>query len=186
MSRLHVKSDYILQCSCSSAFFHPLFSYCCSPEVLAFSQPVRREQQLPSCLRRCTLICRDSNEPLLAGQCPVMLKNAEHLRDLTMFWFVSPFLARFHKHFRIDGWILVMQLDLLSCALQASQTISQVHMIFLLFCGVCERRVDGFGATLAASSSLESSLQAPTLKSERKANEVGYFPLWYQVFKVLH
>lgn len=58
-----------------------------------------------------------------------MLKSVEHLRDLTMFWFVSPFLARFHKHFRIDGWILVMQPDLLRCALQASQAISQVHMI---------------------------------------------------------
>lgn len=42
MSRLHVKSDYILQCSCSSAFFHPLFSYCCSPEVTCL-QPACEE-----------------------------------------------------------------------------------------------------------------------------------------------
>lgn len=113
-----------------------------------------------------------------------MLKSVEHLRDLTVFWFVSPFLARFHKHFRLDGWILVMQLHLLSCALRASQTISQVHMILLLFCAACECRVDGFGPTLSASSSLGSSLQAPTLKSQAKG--LGYFPLLYQVFQVLH
>lgn len=108
-----------------------------------------------------------------SGQRPEILKSVEHLRDLTMFWFVSPLLARFHKRFRIDGWVLVMQLDLPSCALQASQTISQVHVILLLFCRACEHRVDGFGTTLADSSSLESPLQAPILKSQRKAKGVG-------------
>lgn len=66
------------------------------------------------------------------------------------------------------------------------QTIGQVHMMLLFFCAACERRVDGFGATLAVSSSLETPLQFPTLKSQRKAKRVGYFPLLYQVFKVLH
>lgn len=55
-----------------------------------------------------------------------------------------------------------------------------------LFCAACERRVDGFCATLVACSSLESALQAPTLKSQSKAKEVGHFPFCIRSSKVLH
>lgn len=156
--------------------FHPLFSYCCFPEV-TFLQPACEGAAAPFLSQETRPhLQREQPATAVSGQCPEMLTSVEHLRDLTMFWFVFPFLARFHKHFRRDGWVLVMQLDLPSCALQASQTISQVHMILLLFCAACECRVDGFGATLLASSSLESPLQDPQVS--KKSQGHGTFPFF--------
>ena len=159
-------------------FFCPPFSSFCFSEVTC-PQPAF-EQGAPALYLSQEIrphLQKQQRATTVSGLHPVMLKGAEHLKDLTIFWFVSPFLTRFNKHFRIDGSpCCLQQLDLPSCALKASETVSQVHVIFCFSVGPGNAELAFFGTTLAASCSLASPLRAPTLKPPGQSQGRGTFP----------
>lgn len=168
---------YILKCS-RSAFFHPPFSSCHFFEVTC-PQPAFEEGAGAPCL------CQEISPRLQKQQWattvsrlrPVMLKSTDHPRDLTVFWFVSPFLPRFKKHFRIDGFpCCLQQLDLLSCTLKASETVSQVHVLNCFSVGSGNAELTLFDATFAAGSNFASPLWAPILNPPGQSQGIEMFP----------